>query len=313
MSRVRLLMSATTDLDADAHVRRLVARDGAEVDDVVTREWPLIARAALRLRRRRADSDDVLVTVGEAALLAASLGWRGRQVHMPVGTATASECFALRRRPAIRVVVSSASAVDRLMAGGVSSPRVRTVAPPHVEEPPTRAEARQRLRIGNEGITVVAPGTIRPGSGHRLAIWACALLAYRDRSWRFLVGRRGDDERATSLIESTREPATDPFIRYRDGDEPNALSAADIAVFAGDGVPERSMLDAALQAGLSIVAPRALIARESLSPANVFTYPSQHPRLIARAILVASDALAAARAPAPPRSDGTSWDESLAF
>lgn len=312
MSRVRLLLSATTDLDADAHAHWLTTRGGGEVEDVVTREWPLIARAALRLKRRRFDSDDLLVTVGEAALLAASFAWTGRLVHVLGGAPTPTECMRLRRLPAARVVASSVAATQQLSKYGVAADRVVLVAPPAGELTPTRADARRRLRLEDDAVVVALPGTIRPGSGHRLAIWACALLAYRDRSWRFLVGERGDEARVRDFIGVTTEAGSRAFVRFHEGDEPNAMAAADIALFAGDGVPETSMLHSALRHGLAIAAPRAIVLREHIPADNAFLFDKNKARFVAKAVVLASDAIRRGRVALPLPAGSATWEDVLA-
>jgi glycosyltransferase involved in cell wall biosynthesis len=288
---MRLLLSATTDLDADAHVRRLTAQ-GARVADVVTREWPLIARAALRLRR--APLADELITVGEAALLAATFARRTPSMHILVGAPTAAELIALRRRARVRVVVSSLSAWQRLRAAGVAAARIESIEPP-VDPMPARAEARARLGRDADAVVVTLPGSIRPGSGHRLAIWASALLAYRDASWRFLVAGRGDDHLVRMFIRATVPPDLHAFHLVDENDALEAIAAADIALFAGEGMPERYAYEACARAGVAIVAPRTIIDIEHLPVAA--TFDPFTARQAARAVLHASDALGLTQSP----------------
>lgn len=288
---MRLLLSAATDLDADAHVRRLTA-EGARVGDVVTREWPLIARAALRLRRT--PLTDELVTVGEAALLAAVFARRAPRMHILVGAPTDAELIALRRRDRVRVVVSSISAWQRLHAAGIAGARIESIEPP-VDALPTRADARARLGLDAGTVVVALPGTIRPGSGHRLAVWAGALLAYRDASWRFLVGGRGDVDRVRTFIRATMPPERHVIHIVKEHHDLDAIAAADIALFAGEGLPERSAYDACARAGVAIVAPRTIVDVEHVHAAATFDpFAARH---VARAVLHASDGLGLTRSP----------------
>lgn len=289
---IRLLRSATTDLDADAHASLLVDHFGAADVGVVTDEWPLIVRAGLRLRR---SAGDVLVTFGAAALLAAAIKWRGRLIHVPVGRLGRVEAFAMRRRPRATVVASTFAAADDCRRAELTA---QVVPPPFVPTSTDRSAARRRLGIADDVVTLALPGTIRPGSGHRLGIWASAILAYREPSWRFVLGPRGNLRFAREFVAATIAPEI-PAVRIAQGED-DALAAADVAVFCGDGVPERSAIDATLARGLGIVARRSLWEREGLpTPTHVSLFEASKVRGVIRAIVRATDAVEAGRRAEP--------------
>lgn len=311
MIRPFVLSSATTDLDADAHVDALIHRHGGRHIGTVCRDWPLVARAAARLMRMR-DKQSTLIAVGSAAWRAARLGWRGPILCVPTIRALSTGPGLLGRRSNVRVVVSSLVARQRLANAGWDGTRLDLIHPT-VATPPDRQAARRALHLPDDAITIAMPGTVTARSGHRLAIWTAAILGYRDPAWRFLVSARGDSAFAREFI--TASLPTGAMCVIDQADDATLIAAADVALLGGQDEFERSVLDIACRANVPIVACRTLLATENRLPADPHqAFDCFRPRDVARAILNVIDRRAD---PSPQSSEspqasgdvvGTTWD-----
>jgi glycosyltransferase involved in cell wall biosynthesis len=192
---VRQILSRPLDADARACAdfisslpRTTVLRRELWVEDTM----PSIFRAAADLfRDSRAD---LLHTVGEPALTAAALVWRGPILHSPCKRVTRAEARQLKllgRR--VRVASVDETLSRSLRHAGVSDLHITDLRPPfdETEFVRPRDDLRESLGVGPEVRLVLAPGHITQISGHRLAYHVAAVLNVRDPSIKLLVSGRG--------------------------------------------------------------------------------------------------------------------------
>ncbi|MFT3786699.1 MAG: hypothetical protein QM770_11110 [Tepidisphaeraceae bacterium] len=166
----------STELDDDA----LACADAEQLDGVerhgrpIENRWPLIARAGLELRWLP-PTVARLHTFGEPALRAAAIGWRGAITHTR-GWFEQPVPNRLQVKLGDRLTLQDSPDPS-------PSPRSNVV---------DRDFVRDQLGVTEHDVLIFAPGRVRPNSGHRLAVWAAAILHFRNARYRLVVRDRGD-------------------------------------------------------------------------------------------------------------------------
>lgn len=297
MTRVLLMSPSSTDADVRRH-----AETFASLPDVsLTRyEAPPEDRLAYVLRGaagifRSRRTIDVVVTVGPAALAAAKIGWRGPIVHIVAGRLTRAEASLGRvvaRRKDFRLVTSSAAVARMAMTHVADVHQVRLLRPAPARPAFDRAEVRRRLGVSVDAPLVQIVGTARHGSGHRLALWATSILAFRDPATRIALSAGGPRDafvrRFGTSTAQVQSLVSDPSLTDAD-----LAAAADVALCTADGPPEWSAIAAIQAQGVPIVALRSTWDRERLHgvPATLVDQPMA--RALARAMLLTLEGRAA--------------------
>ena len=172
------------------------------------------------------------------------------------------------------------------------------VIPPPAAGPEPGAGGRSRLReqlgIAAGDVAIVAPGVVRRRSGHRLAVWAAGILAVAELPVRLIIQHTGRGARDVAAFARDTGSAGQTILA--DVSLPEALAAADIAVFLGRDFLPPALAASAMFAGLPIVASDTAGAREWLIHGeNALLVRANQPRATARALmrLIQDKALAA--------------------
>jgi hypothetical protein len=306
MTRVLFLSPASTDADVRRHADTIAAIHGVTVAQQLAPEEDRLAyilRSAARLFRGRRGID-LVITVGASALAAANIGWRGPLIHIVVGRLTRTEaslCRGLAGRADFRIVTSSAAIAREAMRNLADVHKVRLIRPTAASTPATREEARARLGIGPDVPLVHVPGLPRPGSGHRLAMWAGSILIFRDPATRLLISSGGPGDGAVQRFArnalQSHALITRPHLAQSD-----LLAAADVAICTADRAPDFAALDALRQAGVPIVGLQSTWDRERLHGLPARLIDDTRARLIARTALEAFDGSPASARQPPGRS-----------
>ena len=293
MIPLRLLPSGLFDGDVAAHLAllRTLPRVGIEQTDPIREDrLPLILAAAFRLLRDRPPLTPV-VTTGAAALTAASLAWRGPIIHLASAPVSRLEVSLVTRPRASKVllVVSSETDAQRARRLAAGRPLRCTVIRPIVDAPRgMRTSVRDIAGLNDDNPTVLLPGTIRRGGGHRLGLWAAGILAARDPHARVLL--RTDPQRVAEPFGRMTLPPGAVRTVPDDVDEASLATAAEVTIVVPDRAPQLSAVAASLQAGTPVVSTRAFWSREGLPlDAGVRLVDDPKPRLIARTALEASE------------------------
>lgn len=314
MLRVLLIRPPTAGLDVAAYARSIEALPGVQFSDRITAaddRLPSVFRTAGELLTRRVDCD-ILVTAGPNALLAAATGWRGPIIHVPIGRLTRLELVIgrrLARRHSFRLITSSPALARQATHAIADARRIRVIRPAPVPPRMTRQEARARLGVAEDQPLITVTGVARPGSNHRLAIWAANILVFRDPAVRLFLRpggvRDGFVQRFVSSAEMWLAVVSDPSLN-----EAEEAAAADVAICVADGAPDVSPLAAMRHAGTPIVGLRSTWLRERLDTYPATLVAESRARAVARAAL---EALERGRLPAETVSaepDGA-WAEVL--
>jgi hypothetical protein len=291
MTRVLLISPDSTDADVRAHAKAIASIPGIAVtpmeaaagDRLVDAAW-----MAARLFRQR-HAIDVIVTSGISALTAAYLAWRGPIVHLPVGRLTAPEARLvgrLARRGTFRIVTSSPSIARGATRRVINPLHVSVIRPTPDAISTRREEARERLGIAPDQPLVYLPGVARPGSDHRIALWASNILYFRDPAVRVLIVGGGPNEAFVRRFISSAEmwPAIVSDVTL---DEADRAAAADVAICGASGAPDVFPLAVLARVGTPLAGMQMTWMREDLAeyPATLAEAPKA--RLLARAALEA--------------------------
>lgn len=300
MTRVLLISPESTDGDVAAHASAIGSIPHVEV---TRRPAPAEDRLAFVLRCaaqlfRHDRHDDIVVTVGPAAMAAAYIGWRGPTVHIPVGRLTAPEarfCGRLARRGTFRLVTSSESIATAAKREVINTDHVALIRPcssdttlPSAPLAASRTASREKLAISNDTPLVYLPGISRFGSNHRLALWAANILYFRDPRVRVLTVGGGTQAGFVRRFITSAEmwPA------IVDGNvltEAERAAAADVAICAADGAPDIAPLATLTRSGTPIAGIARTWAREELSAYPARLADGTKARLLARAALEAME------------------------
>ncbi len=288
MLLIRQLISKRLDTDARACAefvtnlpRVTVIRRALPVEDHVIS----IGRAAADTWRE--DGGELLHTVGEPALSAGAIGWRGPILHTPCKRVTAGEAKVLNwlgRR--VRVTSVDQALTTSLTRKGVSDFSITDVPVPidQSEFVRSREDLRELLGVGPEEKLVLCPGHITPISGHRLAYWAAAMLHFQNPAVRLLATGRGTRHQALEMLcERNRMQHFLRSARYLSDRE--LARAADVAIICADGPVEvLPILDLMLER-------TPIVSSESHRPIRLLTadtaclVDSPKPRFLAQAVL----------------------------
>lgn len=292
MIRLHVLTSARIDQDAEAQLETLSHLPRVELlrsHRPVADNLALIARTACSVWSR-SDEADVVVTVGEAALTAALLSWRGPLVHLGAGRLTDGEVRLLRWRGQharfADVFSSHIAATDAIRRGLPSeSTRVIRTAPPALFA--TRDEIRQKLGIAPGAICLLINGRINSVGGHRTALLTSAVLAFRDPSWRVLIDAGRQTDYVRRFFANTSQPQS---LVLCDQCSPAELAAAaDVVVIDDRAVPSLVGIASAAAARVPIVASTRTWQREQLSHVPAMLISCSTARFWARAVLQSID------------------------
>jgi glycosyltransferase involved in cell wall biosynthesis len=148
------------------------------------------------------------------------------------------------------------------------------------------AKARKKLGLAEEEVAIAAPGAPGQRSGHRLAVWATAILAVAEAPVRVVIQETGQAARKVAKFARQAGFAEQTILAAPQVSLPEILAAADVAVFlAPDGMPPVH-LASAMSAGLPIVAAETSAAGQWLTfGRNALPAAPEDPRDIARALL----------------------------
>ncbi len=306
MTRIAHLIDAETSLDA---LRRLALLRG-EGEPVTSIGAPPTAAgrcvgkvrsvhrpfgsAELAGRRigRLGDADVLCAWSRDAALAAAASGDRPvlRMLDALPGDAPAiQELRAWTLRGVGLLAVTTEHARRRLAAAEACDQRVCVVPPvASVCSRPAdvRAEIRVALGFAPGDTLLIAAGEMRLDSGHRHAAWAHAICRYAGADLRLLYPDTGPAAPRVRHFAGETGFAADH--RFAEGRFvlPEALAAADVALFFARRQVDASALVSAMAAGVSVVATDASEVRELTDDgrAAVVT-PADNPRAQAAGIL----------------------------
>lgn len=188
---------------------------------------------------------------------------------------------------------------------------VHVIGPPAALDAgrPGRAELRERLGIAPEQYAIAAPGEVRRGSGHRLAVWATAILAAAELPVRLILQHTG--AAAWALAEFARDAGFAREVILADASIPEVLGAADAAAFLDPGALPALSAAMAMYAGVPIVAGDTPPAREWLAEGpRALLVPPDNARAVAAALMqliegppLAAELAGAARSFAKERFD----------
>jgi hypothetical protein len=266
MIRLRIVSSDRVDQDVESHLCTLDTLPRVQIDRhpvPLSNELPLIVRTAAKLWRR--EQPDIAVTVGEAALVATMIAWRGPLVHLPVGRLTRVERSLLRWRgnaSHTAAVFSSYLAAGNAIRRGIASEQVRVIrtAPPATYA--TRDEIRARLGIDSSAICALLCGRIHRRGGHRLTLLTSAALSFRDAGWRVLIDPGDQGEYVRRFSTNTCVPGT---LQLCDQCSASELAAAsDVAMVDDGATPSLVAIASAAQHRVPIVSSPRLWQREQL-------------------------------------------------
>jgi hypothetical protein len=149
-----------------------------------------------------------------------------------------------------------------------------------------RARSRRKLGLADHEVAIAAPGPVHRRSGHRMAVWATAILAVAEMPVRLVI--RDTGRAARNVVNFARQGgfAGQVILAGADVQLPEMLAAADVAVFLGTDPPPPVHLASAMAAGLPIVPADIPAARDWLCfHDNALPAPPGQPRAIARAMM----------------------------
>jgi glycosyltransferase involved in cell wall biosynthesis len=165
-------------------------------------------------------------------------------------------------------VCPSQTVRQQLLDLGVAEPRCVLVHPlvdPAALDPARRAEARDRLGIGENQVAVTALPPVARRSGTFVATWAALLLEKARPDVRLVIPSDGGErQRVRRLVEACRH---ERMVRFAAPDLslPDLLVATDLAAWLPSRDSSPASLAWAMAAGLPIVATAAAAVRELLA------------------------------------------------
>ena len=295
------------DLDAGFQARRgaeLLARDaGAAACAITTRtigldgDYPSLLRAVTRLRRDIDEPPTLTHTWGSRALTAAAMTQRGPILHSPEDVPSRRSLRWLRsvmHYRDVQVIAPSATlrraCVERF---GVPLERCHLIRP-GVEFARVRRRRDVQLRavlgFADSDRVLLLAGESTRGAGHRLAIWAAAILGVLDPKYRVLAWGRGDDVPAlVHLAQSQKQPKLLNLAERQLGrrvEFEDLLAAADVIVATPVGITPTLPVSIAMAAGLPIVGTVSYTIGELLEDRHTaLLTPRGSPKALARRIL----------------------------
>ncbi len=135
-----------------------------------------------------------------------------------------------------------------------------------VPDTTTRREVRARLGIGLDDFVLLspAPQTLAFTEGHRIVLWAEGLLTLiaEGHGVFALLPVGGPSEPRVRFFAERATVDNRHILPRRDLSLEEAAAAADVAVFAGDEPADLTGLQAALEAGLPVVASDAALGKD---------------------------------------------------
>jgi len=248
----------------------------------------------LRLRSIARDAEVIHVWSPRAqrAGLAAAAGGSGRVLRsisaVPCSAKARASLLRSFRSRSVTVTAPTRAARDALIRAGLDASHVRVLpsAAGRIDGIPSRRKTmRAELGIPDDAVVLVAPDAMTRPANLNLAAWAHAIMQYAmdSQSW-LLLPAGGPMERAVlvfargaGFIESTVGPW--PIDRL-----PDALAAADVAMFLRADDCGTSAVAAAMAAGLPIVAFDTPDVVECAGPAAMLT-EARTPRAAGQALL----------------------------
>jgi len=166
---------------------------------------------------------------------------------------------------------------------------VRVIAPPARAFRPSddaRAALRRRLGIAPEEIAIAAAGPAGRRSGHKLSVWATAILSEAGFPVRLLLEQTNQASRDVANFGREAGFADQVILTQPDVALPELLAAADLAVLMGlDSFPPATAA-AAMAGGLAIVAGDSPAAADWFTHGqNALLVRPDSPRAISRGLM----------------------------
>ena len=228
-----------------------------------------------------------------------SVGAVAVRIASPLSAYQFSQLLELQRKTRLWAVCA-----DRTLAAGLASAglaeAVRVIPPPAVAgEAPNRSAARERLGIGTGEFVVAACGGVHARSGHRVAVWAAAVLTVADVPIRVIVPRTGQAARAALGFAAAAGfgPQLLSAPRHTASELAEMLSAVDAALLLNTDALPPVPLAAAMRTGLPLVASDIPAAADWLENGRTALLAAPDlPRAVSQALLrVYEDRALAAR------------------
>ena len=186
-------------------------------------------------------------------------------------------------------VVCIHTSIAEALAGVAPATEVKVIGPLACRVPAgkaRRARARKRLGLADEQVAIAAPGPVERGSGHRMAVWATAILTVAEVAVRLVMQETGRAARQAANFARQAGFAEQTILAPPQVPLPELLAAADVAVFLGPDRLPPVHLASAMAAGLPIVAADTPAAGEWLAfGRSALPAAADKPRDVARALL----------------------------
>ncbi len=185
---------------------------------------------------------------------------------------------------AVPIVVPTAAAAAQLRGGELAG-EIHVIPPTAARtDRRQRRPARERLRIRRGEFAIVAPGEAHRRNGHKLAVWAVAILAVADLPVRLILQQTG--RAAREVFQFAAEAGFSRQVVLSDAALPEVLAAGDAAAFLGPDLPPAFSAASAMAARLPIVAAETAAAREWLTHGqNALLVPPEQARAAAKALM----------------------------
>ncbi len=222
----------------------------------------MLCGLALRQRARRASVIHVWSARSQRAGQGAASGGQLRLVRslpaVPAGGRALRKLVRSLTDKAVDITVPSQASRDRLIAAGLPADRLHVLPPPATvidDHASRRSCTRAELGIPDDSLVIVAPDAMIRPANLRYIVWTHAIMAYvLDKPAWLILPTDGPIQhavlafvRGAGFIERTIGPW--PAARL-----PDALAAADVAMFLRMGDCGSASIAAAMAADLPIVA-----------------------------------------------------------
>jgi len=303
MIRVLHLTESDAERAADFQTRRSVRHLSQDLGGGFEGEVRTVGKqgdwnnvfAAVRGMRQVVEFD-VVHAWGLRALWAAVLGTRIPVVYSPSPTADAKSVRwlqALTGYRDVQVVCPTASLRRAMVRVGVPIEKCHLVRP-GVEFARIRRrrdrDLRERLRLDDRDVVLLAAGETTPRAGHVDVAWASGILHVMDPRYKLLLWGQGDALEET--VRFTARLKNQPMLRVAERvlgtrlEFEELLPAADMVVNGATGATATLPICMAMAAGLPIVSTVTYTAGELLEDRHTAVMvPKRSARLMAQKVL----------------------------